>query len=256
MAEWNAKLYLKFASERTRPAQELLARIPLNKADRVIDLGCGPGNSTALLAARWPDATVTGVDSSPDMLREARASLPNLSFEQADLASWSAPADTDVLFANAVFQWVPDQISNLKRLLGSLKPGGALAVQMPDNLGEPSHVAMREIAGTAAFAGKLGEVAKVRHPLPDPGVYYDALKPLCVSFDVWHTYYYHVIDGTQDVVEWMKGTGLRIFLDPLDEQERAQFLKTFTEHMARAYPVHADGKVLLRYPRLFFVAVR
>ncbi|MBY0383098.1 MAG: trans-aconitate 2-methyltransferase [Xanthobacteraceae bacterium] len=256
MAEWNAKLYLKFASERTRPAQELLARIPLENARRVIDLGCGPGNSTGLLAARWPDAQVTGIDSSPNMLREARAGLPNLSFEQADIASWSAPADADVLFANAVFQWVPDQIVHLKRLLCSLGAGGALAVQMPDNLGEPSHVAMREIASAADFAGKLSDVTKVRHPLPDPGVYYDALKPLCASFDIWHTYYYHVIDGIHDVVEWMKGTGLRIFLDPLEERERDQFLNAYTELMARVYPVHADGKVLLRYPRLFFVAVR
>jgi trans-aconitate 2-methyltransferase len=254
MADWSASQYLKFEDERTRPARDLLAHVPLESARKVYDLGCGPGNSTELLMARYPDAEVTGVDSSPDMLRQARERLPQCGFVEADLAHWAAPSDADLLYSNATFQWVPDHPSVLERLLSGLEPGGVLAVQMPDNTNEPSHVWMREVANEPQWARLIPQSAFERADLPSPGAYYDALKPLCARLDIWHTHYQHALDGPEAVTEWFKGTALRPFVDPLTAEQRQAFLQAYTARIAAAYPARYDGKVLLRFPRLFIVA--
>ena len=237
MADWDARQYLKFEDERTRPSRDLLAQVPLTAPRHVVDIGCGPGNSTELLAARWPAAKITGIDTSADMLRQARERLPGVEFTEANISHWRPPADADVLFANAIFQWVPDHLSQLKRLLSALPQGGVLAVQMPDNLAEPTHVLMRDV-------------------LPPPRVYYDTLKPHCSRFEIWHTGYNHALDDATEIVEWVKGTGLRPFLDPLDVPQRKEFLAQYTARVAASYLPQQDGKVLLHFPRLFLVAVR
>ena len=160
-----------------------------------------------------------------------------------------------MLFANAIFQWVPGHLKQLQRLLGTLAPGGVLAVQMPDNLDEPAHVLMREIAQAGPWRETLAETARLRDSLPTPGGYYDALRPLCTRLEIWHTIYNHVLDDAAAIVEWVKGTGLRPFVDPLDPPERKQYLAEYTARIAASYPPQADGKVLLRFPRIFMVAV-
>jgi trans-aconitate 2-methyltransferase len=254
--DWNARQYLKFEDERTRPPRDLLAQVPLESPRRVIDLGCGPGNSTELLIARFPEAEVSGVDSSLDMLRQARERLPGRNFVEADLAGWSPPERTDLLFANAVFQWVPDHPVALRRLLAALSAGGVLAVQMPDNTEEPALALMREVAERGPWAALLARTAAARDDLPSPAAYYDLLKPVCSRLDIWHTVYNHVMAGPDAIVEWFKGSGLRPFLAPLDDELRKGFVADYAARIVQAYPARFDGQVLLRFPRLFIVATR
>jgi trans-aconitate 2-methyltransferase len=248
--DWSAKQYLKFADERTRPPRDLLAQVPLDSPRRIADLGCGPGNSTELLIEQFPDAEVIGVDSSPDMLRQARAQLPGLKFVEADLSTWMPESDTDLLFGNAVFHWVPSHPEALARLLQSLPSGGVLAVQMPDNTSEPTLMLMEKVAAS------LGQSNAARNDLPRPESYYDLLRPLCSHIDIWHTHYNHIIESHHGVVEWFKGSGLRPFLAPLNAATREAFIIKYTDEIRLAYPARFDGKVMLKFPRLFILAVR
>jgi trans-aconitate 2-methyltransferase len=253
---WSASQYLAFESERTRPVRDLLAAVPTADVKRAIDIGCGPGNSTEMLIQRFPQAQVTALDSSPDMLEAARKRLPQVRVEHADIAGWDDPGPFDVILANAVLQWLPDHERLFPRLAQKLSDGGRLAVQMPDNLDEPAHVLMREVAKDARWADRLGNSATWRAQRHDARWYYERLRPSCSRVDVWRTVYHHVLDGPAAVVEWFKGSGLRPFLAPLDEPQRAQFLQRYQAAVAEAYPALDDGSVLLPFPRLFIVATR
>ncbi|MEJ0065189.1 MAG: trans-aconitate 2-methyltransferase [Caulobacteraceae bacterium] len=254
MSDWSPATYLKFEDERTRPAADLLARVPLDEARRVVDVGCGPGNSTELLAARFPDADILGLDNSPAMLDEARQRLPALRFEAADAAVWLPDPNVDLVFANATYQWIPDHFAQLPRVLAALRPGAVLAVQMPDNVQQTTHRLMREVAQGGAWAERLKGAS--RAPLPPPRDYHEALQSHAARIDIWHTIYNHPLAGPAAIVEFVRSTGLRPFVDPLDETHRADFLARYTAKIAEAYPPMADGKVLLGFSRLFIIAQR
>lgn len=245
--DWNARQYLKFEDDRTRPARDLLAQVPLDQPRIAIDLGCGPGNSTELLVNRYPQARVMGLDSSKDMLRQARERLPHCTFLEADLETWTPREPVDLLFANAVFQWIPDRQSVMRRFIEALPEGGVLAVQMPDNTKEPSHLLMQELAPQADAS---------RADLPGPEAWYDLLKPFCRRVEIWHTIYNHVMPGPEAIVEWFQGSALRPFLAALDRPAAGDFLAAYTTAIARHYSPRSDGQVLLRFPRLFIVATR
>jgi len=256
MEDWNARQYLKFEDERTRPPRDLLAQVPLQRPRRVVDLGCGPGNSTELLVRRFPESEIVGLDSSPDMLRAARARLPACTFLEADIATWTPGPGTDVLFANATFQWIPDHPAVLRRLLETLPAGGVVAVQMPDNTREPALALQREVAKSGPWANDPEIRAAARGDLPPPETYYDLLKPACTRIDIWHSTYNHVMATPQAIVEWFKGSSLQPFLAPLGVAAREDFLAAYAEKVVDAYKARFDGKLLLRFPRLFIVAVR
>lgn len=256
--DWNPALYTRFEAERTRPAVELLARVPLDAAavHHAVDLGCGPGNSTELVAARFPAAAVTGIDNSPAMLEAAARRLPAHRFELADIAGWVPATPPQLIFANAALQWLPDQERQLPRLLGLLAPGGVLAVQVPDNLDEPSHRLMRETAAAGPWAAAIGDPGAVRSPRLPPSRIYDLLAPRAEFVDVWQTVYRHPMPSPRAIVDWLRSTGLRPFLDPLDAVQREAFLRDYEARIDAAYPARADGLRLLAFPRLFFVARR
>jgi trans-aconitate 2-methyltransferase len=253
---WSAAQYLKFERERTRPVRDLVARIPNADVVSAADIGCGPGNSTEVLREFYPDAHITGVDSSPDMIKAARARLPDIAFEIADISAWRPKAPLDVILANAVLQWIPDHETLLPALIAKLNPGGSLAAQMPDNLDEPSHRLMGEVASRRPWAAKLEDAATARTERHSADWYFRLARPHAAHVDVWRTTYFHPLAGARAIVEWLKGTGLRPFLDPLDESEREAFLGRYEEAIAKAYPAEADGTVLLPFPRLFVVAAR
>jgi trans-aconitate 2-methyltransferase len=254
--DWSARQYLKFEDERTRPPRDLLAQVPLDKPRRVVDLGCGPGNSTELLIERFPGADVIGLDSSPDMLRQARERLPRGTFIEADLETWMPQEHTDLLFGNAVFQWLPDHPKVLARLLAALPPGGVLAVQMPDNTQEPALRLMEEVGADGPWAEAIAHSKAARNDLLRPEDFYDLLRPLCSHLDIWHTHYNHVMPDHAGVVEWFKGSSLRPFYSAVEGKLREEFLAAYTDEIARAYSMRYDGKVILKFPRLFILAVR
>jgi trans-aconitate 2-methyltransferase len=252
---WSAKQYSTFEQERTRPVRDLVAAIPARDVSIAVDLGCGPGNSTEVLAQRFPGATVTGIDNSDDMLAAARKRLPSLDFELADIGAWNPARQFDVILANASLQWLPDHATLYPRLISKLAPGGSLAVQTPDNMEEPAHRLARETAMNGPWAGKIGPV---EHPARhSANFYYALLRPHCSTIDVWRTTYFHPLaGGSAAVVEWFKGSALRPYLEPLDDAEKEEFLACYLAAIAMAYPALADGSVLLPFPRLFIVACR
>ncbi|KRP41594.1 trans-aconitate 2-methyltransferase [Pseudomonas libanensis] len=251
---WSAKQYTLFEQQRTRPVRDLVAAIPTTDVRTAVDLGCGPGNSTEVLAERFPEAQVTGMDSSDDMLADARKRLPALNFELADIGAWSPAQSFDVILANASLQWLPDHAMLYPHLINQLNPGGTLAVQTPDNLDEPAHRLAREVAADGPWSVKIGAVKhNERHTA---SYYYELLSKHCGAVDVWRTTYQHPLADHAAVVEWFKASALRPFLAPLSSDEKTAFLQAYQVRITQAYPALADGTVLLPFPRLFIIATR
>jgi trans-aconitate 2-methyltransferase len=254
---WSAKQYTAFERERTRPVRDLVAAIPTTQVRTAIDIGCGPGNSTEVLLERFPGATVSGLDSSQDMLDAARKRLPQLRFAQVDLEAWNDPGPFDVILANAVLHWLPDHPHLFPSLVGKLAPGGSLAVQMPDNFDDEAHRLMRDIAAHGPWAHKLSPALHERTGNLGAQAYFELLRPFCDTVDVWRTIYHHPLaGGANGIVEWFKGSALRPFLERLDADERSAFLARYAGALESAYPALPDGTVLLPFPRLFIVATR
>jgi trans-aconitate 2-methyltransferase len=251
---WNPEIYLTFANQRTRPAMDLLAHVPARQPARVIDLGCGPGNSTALLAARWPQARLEGLDSSAEMLEEARAGGVPAAWTQADVAAWTPEAPYDVIFSNATFQWLPDQAALFPRLMSFVKPGGVFAFQVPVNFNAPSHALMRETAADPRWSAKLADVRDIQRG--SAKTYYEILKPHAATLDIWQTEYLQQLEGEDAVYRWVSGTGLRPFVQALEGEERDAFIAVYKTKLNAAYPRRADGTTLFPFERLFVVAVK
>ena len=263
---WDPGQYLKFADHRLRPALDLMGRIPLEDPHVVYDLGCGGGNVTRILADRWPEASVIGMDNSPDMLEQAGSAeaghLPgNLSWEQGDLADWRPGETPSVFFSNAVIQWVPDHHELVPRLWSMLPSGACLAVQAPLSWDMRSHQIMRETLENGGPGGsKLGS-SELRSAVgnrwvQDPDFYYDLLAPDADHLDVWTTEYQHVLTGDDAVLEWVTGTGLRPILNGLEDGDREVYLEEYRRRLNVDYPRRPDGFTLYPFRRLFFVAVR
>ena len=252
-ATWDPAQYLRWSDHRLRPAVDLLQRVPLTSPARVVDLGCGTGNVTALLRARWPDARVTGVDASTAMLERARASDGGVEWLEADVATWTPSAPVDVLFANATLHWIDAHAVLFPRLVTLVAAGGALAVQMPRNFGEPSHTSIYDVAREARWRDRLEKLIRPE-PTKAPDFYWDLLAPRVSALDVWETVYTQALTGDNPVADFVKGSWLKPFLDALDAGERAAFESAYRARVARAYPPRADGTTLFPFRRLFIVA--
>jgi trans-aconitate 2-methyltransferase len=255
MSSWDPAQYLKFSEPRLRPALELLARVQLDAPAVVYDLGCGTGALTSIMAERWPAAVVTGVDDSSDMLQRAEGSAPNLRWLRQDIATWAPDGAANLIYSNAALHWLPDHDRLLRRLIGHLAPGGALAVQMPRNFSAPSHLAIAETAREGPWQARL-EPLLHQNPVAEPRWYLDLLSSLGARVDLWQTEYFQVLTGENPVKEWTKGTWLRPLLAALAEPERAAFEAAYARRVARAYPPRADGTTVLPFLRLFFIASR
>ncbi|HEY7521481.1 MAG TPA: methyltransferase domain-containing protein [Methylomirabilota bacterium] len=254
MAAWDPAQYLRWSDHRVRPAVDLIQRVPLPQPGHIVDLGCGTGNVTALLRGAWPAARVTGVDASAAMLARARASDPAVDWQQAEIGGWTPSRPVDLLFSNAALHWLDGHDTLFPRLLGLVAPGGALAVQMPRNFGEPSHTSITELAREARWKGRLAPLIRAE-PCKAPAHYFDLLAPRAESLDIWETVYEQPLTGDNPVADFVKGSWLKPFLDALDDAgERAAFEAAYREKVARAYPPRADGITLFPFRRLFIVA--
>jgi trans-aconitate 2-methyltransferase len=250
---WDPSQYLKFGDQRLRPAVDLLNRIDIDDPKEVYDLGAGAGNVTRLLKARWPEARVTGVDDSREMLARAAAAAPQIIWQHADVGTWQPAVAADVIFSNAALQWVDDHERLLLTLLSQLAVGGVLAVQLPHNFSAPSHTAISEAAKSGPWRTTLEPLLRPA-PVAEPSVYFDLLASRVSSLDMWETEYLQVLEGEAPVREWTKGTWLRPLLDALIEPQRSEFEAYYTRLIARDYPQRPDGRTLFPFRRLFIVA--
>ncbi len=250
---WDPQQYAKFSGQRLRPALDLIARIHVESPQRVVDLGCGTGNVTRVLGARWPEAMLTGIDASPQMLDEAKRSAADIAWEQCDLAAWRPVDKVDVVFSNAALHWLDDHPALFARLAGYIAAGGVLAVQMPRNFAAPSHTLIHELASSLPWRETLAPLLRPQ-PVLTPEAYYRLLAPSAKSLDIWEAEYLQILEGENPVAEWTKGTWLAPLLAALDAAARADFEAEYRRRIALAYPRQSDGKTLFPFRRLFIVA--
>ena len=254
---WSPAQYHRYNNERSRPFFDLLAQVHLADIKTIADLGCGSGELTLALAERWPTSRVWGVDSSPEMIAQAKAhELPGrMTFEHADFTQWNAPAPMNLLFSNAAFQWVSDHHTLLKRLFGMIAPGGALAFQVPGNFEAPSHELLAKLRTSAKWKSRVGEGAHRHLAVKSPAWYLELLTSLGMQVESWETTYMHVLTGENAVLEWVKGTALRPVLAALSITEQVEFCSEYSVLLSEAYPSREFGTVF-PFRRIFVVACR
>lgn len=254
---WDPEQYLAFGDERSRPFFDLVARVGAKRPEHVVDLGCGPGQLTEALAARWPEATVWGVDSSAEMIDATRRCADvdgRLRFIHADLRDWQPPSQLDVVFSNATLQWVPEHVELLERLVSWLRPDGWLAFQVPGNFRAPSHRILAELRQSDRWRAHVGAGADRHLAVLDPAGYAEVLIGLGLAVDAWETTYLHLLSGPDPVLEWVKGTGLRPVLAALDGTGQDLFLAQYAQALRGAYPAWSNGLTPLPFRRIFVVA--
>lgn len=254
MADWNSAQYLKFENERTQPSVDLADRITLSNPQRILDIGCGPGNSTQVLASRFPGAYILGIDSSENMIETAKKEHRELDFKvyDAGTALASLGNDFDVVFSNACIQWIPNHRALLPNMMALLRVGGMLAVQIPMNYEEPIHKIIQEVTSSQ----------KWRPFFPNPRIFYnltqeeyfDLLSDISSEFSMWQTTYFHIMKSHYAILEWYRSTGLKPYLDVLPEEKKEPFEQEIMERIIGSYPVQKNGDIIFRFPRFFFTA--
>jgi trans-aconitate 2-methyltransferase len=253
MSPWNPDLYLQFKAERTQPTVDLVARIAIDSPRTVVDLGCGPGNSTLVLRERWPDADVLGIDNSREMIEKARAAGPDGRWQLADIREWRPEEKCDVLFSGATLQWIPDHKQLMPRLFSFVRAGGAFAVQLPANQEAPLHNALLRISRRREWKRLVAGCEDLIVYQP-PAFYYGILSALSPKVQLWETTYYHVLRGHQELIDWYSSTGMRTYLERLPEESQKELFRMRVLKECRgSYPVQTDGRILYPFNRLFFV---
>jgi trans-aconitate 2-methyltransferase len=256
MTTWNPDQYLKFRNERTRPALDLASQIEIEKPKRIIDLGCGTGTSTEILANKWPQAEIIGLDSSEEMLIKAKAAHPNITWVKQDLSEWIPDKKCDLIFSNATLQWINPVESLIASSVEALNEGGAFAFQVPNNHDSPYHTCIIEAASRPQWKMKMEQVA---NPLRYDSInfYYDLLSKRASKINAWETRYFQTMEGPEAILEWVSGTALRPYLQVLDsEEERESFKADLLNFYRKAFPASSDGKVIFPFNRQFLIAYK
>ncbi|HUL01172.1 MAG TPA: methyltransferase domain-containing protein [Nitrospirota bacterium] len=256
MNDWNPQQYLIFKSERTQPSIDLVSRISIENPKTIIDIGCGPGNSTQILSKRWPAADITGIDSSQKMIEKARADYPRQKWELQDASKFNLNQKYDIVFSNATLQWIQDHDLLIPRLFSMVNDNGVLAVQIPANNESPFYKILLKTAQNSKWAAYTADCEKML-TFHNAGYYYNTLCTLTHKLDIWTTTYYHIMTSHKDLTDWHKSTGMRPFLEQLlTERDREEFENEVVRECMMSYPVQRDGKILYPFQRIFFTAVR
>ncbi len=254
MDKWNPDAYLKYENERTVPSRDLAAHIQIPDVRRVIDIGCGPGNSTRVLREKWPNARIAGLDSSREMIEKARKTCPESEWILADAETWKTDDQFDVVFSNAALQWMAAPTAVITNLFGHLNEGGALAVQVPLIGDSPLHRALIAVSERPEWRGRLQGAGLLRNH-NDETFYYNHLSTLTSRMELWITTYLHIMDSHRDIIDWYSSTGMRTYLERIDtDDEKRRFTHQVLEECKGKYPIQRDGKVMFPFRRLFFVA--
>jgi len=254
LMDWNSAQYLKFETERTQPAIDLVNRIELANPRKILDVGCGPGNSTRVLANKFPSAYILGIDKSEEMIETAKKKCPNLDFKLCDVTRDLSQLDDDfdIVFSNACIQWVPDHKHLLKNMLNLLNNNGVLAVQIPMQYNEPIHEIISELTSSAKWK-KYFTNPRIFYTLSQ-SEYFDLLSEISRDFTIWETVYFHVMKSHNDILEWYRGTGLRPYLSVLSDFQKREFESELMAVLRQRYPKHKNGDIIFRFPRFFFIA--
>jgi trans-aconitate 2-methyltransferase len=257
---WDPDSYMEFADLRSRPGLELIARISHPDPEVIVDLGCGPGHLTAVLARRWPNAKVVGIDDSGEMLQRAESQFPShlwptIEWRHEEIARWAPQHPVSILFSNAALHWLGSHQTLFPRLLATIKPEGVFAVQMPDNWDQPSHRLIGRLVGDPRWSARTAP-AFLGHPVAEPAEYRRWLRASTAEIDLWRTTYHHVLEGSDAVLGWVKGSVLRPILSVLEPAESEEFLSELAGAYRTSYPPQDDGGTLFPFSRLFIVARR
>jgi trans-aconitate 2-methyltransferase len=256
MADWNSNLYLKFKNERTQPAIDLVNRIQLENPKKIIDIGCGPGNSTLVLKQKFPQSYILGVDNSPNMIDTAQKDFPEMDFQLCDAGRDldRLDHDFDLVFSNACVQWIPDHPTLLQKFMDLLQPSGVLAIQTPMNFQEPIHQIIEQVTTSPKWQEFFSHT-RIFYNLT-PSEYFDLLSELSSDFSIWETTYFHRLESPQDILTWYRSTGMKPYLDQLPEWKKPAFEQDILSGIEKYYPPQKNGKIVFRFPRFFFVAVK
>ena len=253
MSDWNSEQYLKFKKERTQPSIDLANRLDIENPMRIIDIGCGPGNSTAVLKKRYPEAYVLGVDFSPNMIEKAMSEHSDINFMIFDATKDFDKLDErfDIVFSNACIQWVPNHKKLLADMMSILNPDGIMSIQVPMNFEEPIHKILTELVTVEKWSGHFSE--RIFYTLTE-SEYFDILSELTEHFEVWKTTYCHRMPSHRSIIEWYKSTGMKPYLDVLNENEQEEFIADVMKELKKKYPIQKNGEIIFRFPRFFMLA--
>ena len=255
MLDWNPEQYEKFIKDRTQPAIDLANRLEVKEAKRILDLGCGTGNSTKILKDRYPNARVIGADNSDEMLAKAKKTHPDIEFIHLDVGGdlGEVKGKFDIVFSNACIQWIPNHEILLPKLMSLLRQGGVLAVQIPIQSEHPVHIIMNELVTTAKWKDKLSQR---NYNKLSTSEYYDVLSGISEYFEMWETIYCHRMPSYESIIEWYKGTGLRPYLEQLSKTDAEDFVRDVYRELKNRYRIQSNGEIMFRLPRMFFIAKR
>lgn len=256
MSEWNPKLYLKFQNERTQPVKDLISRINLKNPKRILDIGSGPGNSSIELRKKWTNADIIGIDSSDAMIREAKNSYPEITFLLKDATKNLNDLGTfDLVLSNAAVQWMLGVEKLLPYWFSMLNPGGVMAMQIPNPLQMPIHIAMKKVSAKRRWGGRFAGFDDGLY-LHEPFFYYDILSNMNGETDIWETHYQHILPSHDSIVDWYSSTGMKPYLNKLDNDECAIFKDLVLQEIRKKYPVNADGSVIFPFRRIMFMIMK